>query len=276
MNLHFSKMHGLGNDFMVINAVEQPVAADLIQPAHVRQWADRRTGVGFDQLLLVEPTDRDDADFRYRIYNADGSEAGQCGNGARCLARFIRDQGLARRDSIRVQTGSGIVVLTVCNDGQVQVDMGVPRFAPDALPFRAAEQDRYLLTLEDRAVEVGAVSMGNPHAVMLTEDIRQVSVLGPQIGAHELFPQGVNAGFMQVIDRQHIRLRVYERGAGETAACGSGACAAVVVGRHWGMLDECVEVGLAGGRLHIVWPGAGAPVLMTGPAAHVFDGVIAL
>ncbi len=275
MNIRFSKMHGLGNDFMVINAVDQPVQLDA---GLIRQWSDRRTGIGFDQLLLVESADRDDVDFRYRIYNADGGEVEQCGNGARCLARFVTGQGLTNQTSIPVHTGNGIIVLNVRDDGQVQVDMGTPRFTPDSLPFNTQQQERYCLTLEDRAIEIGAVSMGNPHAVTLVEDVNQtpVEMLGPQIEAHELFPQGVNAGFMQIIDRGHINLRVYERGAGETAACGTGACAAVAVGRHWKILDERVAVGLAGGKLDIVWPGEGASVLMTGPAEHVFDGVLAV
>ncbi len=268
-------MHGLGNDFMVINAIDQPLhpCAELI-----RQWSDRRTGIGFDQLLLVEPTDRDDADFRYRIYNADGGEVEQCGNGARCFARFVSDRGLTNRTSIPVHTGNNIIVLNIRDDGQVQVDMGTPRFAPETLPFSAQQQERYILALADCAIEVGAVSLGNPHAVMLVEDVRQapVAALGPQIVTHESFPQGVNAGFMQIIDANHISLRVYERGVGETAACGTGACAAVAVGRHWQMLDEHVEVSLAGGKLGVVWPGEGSPVLMTGPAEHVFDGVIAM
>lgn len=275
MNIRFSKMHGLGNDFMIINAIDRPLHphAELI-----RQWSDRRTGIGFDQLLLVEPTDRDDADFRYRIYNADGGEVEQCGNGARCFARFVSDQGLTDRTSIPVHAGNDIIVLNIRDDGQVQIDMGTPRFAPESLPFNAQQQERYILTLADRAIEVGAVSVGNPHAVMLVEDIRlaPVAALGPQIASHELFPRGVNAGFMQIIDSGHIRLRVHERGAGETTACGTGACAAVAVGRHWQMLDEHVEVSLAGGELDIVWPGEGSPVLMTGPTAHVFDGVITL
>ncbi len=275
MNVRFSKMHGLGNDFMVIDAINQSLS---LTPERIRQWSDRRFGIGFDQLLVVEPADRNDVDFRYRIYNADGGEVEQCGNGARCFARFVRDQGLSDKTSIPVNTTGGVIVLNIQDDGQVEVDMGQPVFEPDSLPFNAEQSDRYVLVLEDRAIEIGAVSMGNPHAVMLVENIdtAPVELLGPQIESFHQFPQRVNAGFMQIIDRTHIRLRVFERGAGETLACGTGACAAVAVGRLWGMLDETVQVDLPGGILRIHWPDVSANLLMTGPADLVYHGEISL
>jgi len=276
MNLRFSKMHGLGNDFMVIDAINQTVNLDMTT---IRSWSDRHFGIGFDQLLVVEPADRDDVDFRYRIYNADGGEVEHCGNGARCFARFVRDKGLTSKTSITVNTDSGIIVLHVKEDEQVQVDMGEPRFEPTALPFNTADQQsNYELTVDGQQVSVGAVSMGNPHVVLQVDDVEAapVDILGPRIESHTDFPNRVNTGFMQIIDDQHIRLRVYERGAGETLACGTGACAAVAVGRQWGLLSDNVEVGLTGGKLVIEWQGAGSPMMMTGPATHVFDGEIRL
>jgi len=274
MNLRFSKMHGLGNDFMVIDAINQTVDlnADMI-----RSWSDRHFGIGFDQLLIVEPADRDDVDFRYRIYNADGGEVEHCGNGARCFARFVRDKQLTDKITIPVNTASGIIILHVNDDGQVRVDMGEPNFEPAALPFNAtSQQSHYDLIVSEEILSIGAASMGNPHAVLQVDDIETapVSVLGPMIESHPSFPNRVNAGFMQVIDEQHIRLRVYERGAGETMACGTGACAAVAVGRQWGMLSNHVTVELAGGKLLVEWSGPGSTVMMTGPATHVFDGEI--
>ena len=272
MALDFSKMHGLGNDFMVVDATRQAVS---FAPEKIRELSNRHTGIGFDQLLIVGPPDRDDADFSYRIFNADGGEVDQCGNGARCFADFVRRKELTDKTSIRVSTNAGLLVLKVQADGQVQVDMGSPVFAPADIPFDAAtQQDRYILTVADRGVELGAVSMGNPHAVQLVENVDSapVETLGPAIESHPAFPDRVNVGFMQIVDAGHVRLRVYERGAGETMACGSGACAAVVVGRLWGLLDETVEVALRGGKLIIQWAGNNASVQMTGPAAHVFDG----
>lgn len=277
MNIAFSKMHGLGNDFMVIDAInqdfhpDQDLTADLIQ-----QWSDRRFGIGFDQLLIVEPPDSDAVDFRYRIYNADGGEVEQCGNGARCFARFVTDHGLTSKTSIPVSTTSGIIVLHMQKNGDVQVDMGPARFQPADIPIKAELQDRYILTLPDRAIEIGAVSMGNPHAVMLTENIDTAAVetIGPAVESHELFPERTNVGFMQIMNRQHIRLRVFERGAGETLACGTGACAAAAVGRHWGLLDEDIQVSLPGGDLQIHWAGQDSHVLMTGPAVEVFQAHI--
>lgn len=276
MELEFTKMHGLGNDFVVINAMRQPIE---LNTAQIRHLADRRFGIGCDQLLLVEPPCREDVDFTYRIYNADGGEVEQCGNGARCFARYVRDQGMTDKDRITVETRSGIISLYIEPDGQVTVDMGVPRFAPADIPFIAEEQTSdYPLELTGETIEVSVVSMGNPHAVMQVDDIDSAPVaqLGPQIESHTRFPQRVNAGFMQVIDRTHIRLRVYERGAGETLACGTGACAAVVVGRQQGWLDDKVTVTLPGGDLQIRWNGNGEAVMMTGPAVSVFEGKMTL
>ncbi len=276
MPLRFTKMHGLGNDFVVFDAINQSL--DL-SPDQIRRLADRRFGIGCDQLLLVEPPRHDGVDFTYRIYNADGGEVEQCGNGARCFARFVRDKGLINSDIIRVETAAGILTLQIEADGQVTVNMGVPRFAPAEIPFEAdAAADAYPLALADDQVTVGAVSLGNPHAVMIVEDIDTAPVerLGPQIESHPRFPNRVNAGFMQILDSGHVRLRVYERGAGETLACGSGACAAVVVGRQQGRLSDKVDVALPGGHLQIQWQGPEHPVWMTGPTTTVFEGSIEL
>ncbi len=276
MKLKFSKMHGLGNDFVVIDAVNQEVA---LTPAQVRFLADRHVGVGCDQLLLVERPGKAEVDFRYRIFNADGGEVEQCGNGARCFARFVRDHGLSNKSRIPVETNSGDIVLEVEADGQVTVDMGVPRFEPDALPFVAARREaRYFLEVADEVLEIGAVSLGNPHAVLKVADVdtAPVQALGREIERHPRFPRHVNAGFMQILDQDHIRLRVFERGVGETQACGTGACAAMAVGRLWGLLGEEVRVDLTGGSLLIRWPGEGEPLLMTGPAEEVFQGEIEL
>lgn len=276
MRLHFTKMHGLGNDFVVIDAIAQSVALDRDQ---VRFLADRHFGIGCDQLLLVERPSSDEVDFRYRIFNADGGEVEQCGNGARCFARFVRDKGLTTADRIRVETAAGRMVLQVEPDGRVTVDMGVPVFEPAAIPFDAPTPGpAYKLEVAGRTVEFGAVSMGNPHAVIQVADVdaAQVAELGPAIEGHPRFPRRVNVGFMQIIDRSRIRLRVYERGAGETLACGSGACAAVAVGRQQGLLGDKVEADLRGGCLLIRWEGEGHPVRMTGPAESVFEGTIDL
>ncbi len=276
MRLRFAKMHGLGNDFVVFDGVRQAVELTSEQ---VRFLADRRFGVGCDQVLLVEPPNRPDADFRYRIFNADGSEVQQCGNGARCFARFVRDEGLTDAHEIPVETASGLIVLYVQDDGRVRVNMGVPRFEPAALPMIAEqERDRYALAAAGQTVAVGAVSMGNPHAVVEVADLdaAPVATLGPALESHEVFPERVNVGFMQVLNPRAVRLRVYERGAGETLACGTGACAAVAVGRRWGILESSVDVELPGGRLRIEWEGEGQPLWMTGPAQRVFDGEIEL
>ena len=276
MLLHFTKMHGLGNDFMVVDLVTQRARLD---EAEIRRLADRRFGIGFDQLLVVEPPRDPDMDFRYRIYNADGSEVENCGNGARCFARFVRDQRLTHKHEIHVETAGGPLTLVVQDDGQVSVDMGAPRFAPETLPFDAAE-DRVLqaLDVDGQRLEIGVVSMGNPHAVLRVEDVDTAPVerLGPTIEAHPRFPRRVNAGFMQVVSPHEIRLRVYERGSGETLACGTGACAAVASGIRQGLLESPVTVHLRGGDLRIEWAGDDAPLIMTGPAERVFDGRVVL
>ncbi len=274
MALRFSKMHGLGNDFVVIDGVRQQVTLDA---ATVRRLADRHTGIGCDQLLLVEPPPDASVDFRYRIFNADGGEVEQCGNGARCFARFVHDQGLCDKMTLRVATRAGVLELRHEADGQVTVDMGVPEFEPARIPFTAAARaTTYRLDTELGEVSFGAVALGNPHAVLQVDDPDHapVATLGPLLESHPDFPRRVNVGFLGVVDRGHVRLRVFERGVGETRACGSGACAAVVVGRQQGLLDARVAVDLAGGRLVISWLGEGEPVLMTGPATHVFEGEI--
>jgi diaminopimelate epimerase len=276
MRLKFTKMHGLGNDFVVIDAVRQTVA---LAPAQVRFLADRHFGVGCDQVLVVERPSGPGADFRYRIYNADGGEVAQCGNGARCFARFVREQGLTDKEEIRVDTDAGRLILHLLADGSVTVDMGVPRHAPAEIPLLADRESlRYSVQVDGEAWEFGAVSMGNPHAVLRVDDVDQapVETLGPRLEGHALFPRRANIGFMQVVDRHHVRLRVFERGSGETLACGSGACAAAVVGIEQGVLETPVRVDLPGGTLGISWQGRGRPVLMSGPAAAVFEGEIDL
>lgn len=274
--MQFSKMHGLGNDFMVVDAVTQNV---YFSPELIRRLSDRNRGVGFDQLLVVEPPYDPELDFHYRIFNADGSEVAQCGNGARCFARFVRIKGLTNKREIRVSTQTGRMILTVTEDEMVQVNMGEPVFDPQLVPFRAAKPEKtYILRAEDHTIFCGVVSMGNPHCVLQVEDVATASVelLGPMLESHERFPERVNVGFMQVVDRETVKLRVYERGAGETQACGSGACAAVAVGIQQGLLAEDVLVELPGGNLEILWKGPGHPLYMTGPATHVYDGFIHL
>ncbi len=274
--LKFSKMHGLGNDFVVIDAINQQVELSSEQ---ILFLADRQRGIGFDQLLLVERTSRSDVDFRYRIFNADGSEVAQCGNGARCFARFVRDKKLTAKDTIAVETASGIIFPSLLDSGDVKVDMGLPIFNPWDIPFDWSEQAiTYELVLADGATAIiGAVSMGNPHAVIVVDNIAHADVagIGPQIESHIQFPERVNVGFMDVVDPSHIKLRVYERGAGETEACGTGACAAVVSGIQRGLLARDVKVDLPGGRLLISWPDDASSVWMTGSATQVFDGEIA-
>lgn len=274
--LYFTKMHGLGNDFMVLDCTRQII--DL-QPEHIRRMADRHFGVGFDQLLMVEPGPSDDIDFGYRIFNADGSEVEQCGNGARCFARFVLDQGLTEKHSIRVQTRAGTIVLRITDSGDVEVNMGVPRLLPEQIPF-VAEQAALSHTVavqegSDETVQLSVVNMGNPHAVLRVDDVDSAPVprLGPLLEHHPRFPARVNVGFVQVLSPSHIRLRVHERGAGETLACGTGACAAAVAGQRMGWLGQEVTVDLPGGRLHIRWAGEGQPVFMQGPAVHVYDGL---
>lgn len=276
MLIEFTKMHGLGNDFIVIDAIHQPIQLTAEQ---IRFLADRHFGVGCDQLLLVEHPVRAGADFKYRIFNADGSEVAQCGNGARCFARFVKDQGLTAKDDIVVDTDAGQLVLHLTAQGLVTVNMGVPQHAPAQIPLLASEEAlSYRVELADTTVEFAAVSMGNPHAVIRVADIANAPVhsWGAVLESHALFPQRVNVGFMQIVDRQHIKLRVYERGAAETLACGSGACAAVVVGIEQGLLDRIVNVELPGGALSIEWAGRGQSVLMTGPATSVYQGQIRL
>jgi diaminopimelate epimerase len=270
--LRFTKMQGLGNDFVVIDGVRQRVA---LTPEDLRRLADRRFGVGCDQVLVVEKPTRDDVDFRYRIFNADGGEVEQCGNGARCFVHFVRQQGLTAKRTIRVETRGGIIEPTLEADGQVRVDMGVPRFEADAIPFAGdSAAPTQALEVAGEVVTISALSMGNPHAVQVVPDVEGAPVTsqGPALEHHPRFPRGVNAGYMQVVDRANIRLRVWERGAGETLACGTGACAAVVAGIRRGMLDATVRVRTRGGELTIRWDGPGEPVLMTGPAQTVFEG----
>ncbi len=275
MRMRFTKMQGLGNDFVVIDAIRQRLE---LTPGQIRQLADRHFGIGCDQVLLVELPRTDDTAFHYRIFNADGSEVEQCGNGARCFARYVRDEGLSTADSIRVGTAAGPITLELQPDGQVSVDMGLPRFDPAAIPLLArARAPAYDLGAGCRALRIGAVSMGNPHAVLsVSDDLDEAPVaeLGPRIERDPLFPQGANVGFMQRESATAIRLRVWERGVGETLACGTGACAAMVVGRLWGELDEQVKVSLPGGALVVDWLGEGTSVRMTGPAVRVFDGDI--
>jgi len=276
MKYSFSKMHGLGNDFVVFDATLSPM--DL-HPKQIRQLADRRFGVGCDQVLLVEPPREPGTDFFYRIFNADGSEVEQCGNGARCFARFVRSHGLTEKMVIPVGTAAGPIELRVLDDEQVKVNMGAPALEPRSLPFEANHRATvYSLAIAGRVVEFSAVSMGNPHAVLVVDNVQQAPVqeLGPVLESHPAFPQRVNVGFMAVRARDEIDLRVYERGTGETLACGTGACAAVVAGRLRGLLDERVLVHLPGGDLVISWRGNNEPVWMTGPAVEVFEGRVDL
>jgi len=276
MKIKFTKMHGLGNDFVVIDGVRQSVS---LTPAQLRFLGDRHFGVGCDQILLVEAPTRAELDFRYRIFNGNGGEVEQCGNGARCFVRFVHDQGLSAKREIRVETLGGVIAPRLEADGSVTVDMGVPVFVPDEIPFISPSGDLVQrLQVGNEEVEITAVSMGNPHAVQVVADVdtAPVAVQGPLIESHPRFPRQVNAGFMQIVTRQDIRLRVFERGAGETLACGSGACAAVVAGIARGLLDSPVRVATHGGELEIAWGGPRTPVLMTGPAVSVFTGEIEL
>ena len=275
VQLDYLIMQGAGNRILVVDGRKrdvEPPAADVL-----RRLADPATGPGFDQLMWVGAAQDEGLDAAYRIFNADGSEVEQCGNGARCFARFVRDQGLTEKTEIPVGTRGGDIRLYVEGDGEVRVNMGIPDFAPARIPFDAeSEADHYALDLDGETLNIGAVSMGNPHAVLLVDDVKSapVSGLGPLIECHRRFPRRVNAGFMQVLDPAHIRLRVYERGSGETLACGTGACAAVSVGRRWGLLGEEVTVSLPGGELRIRWPGEGEALWMIGPAVTVFEGSI--
>lgn len=278
MLLRFTKMHGLGNDFVLLDLISQSVS---IGKEQIRALADRRLGVGFDQLLIVEPPNSPDTDFSYRIFNADGSEAEQCGNGARCFLRFVRDRGLTTKTQIRLSTNTGVIEARLEPDGNITIDMGAPVLEPGNIPFVAERaQITYQLAVampmcgSRKEFAISSVNMGNPHAVLVVDDLEQapVSQLGPLIENHARFPQRVNVGFMQVISRSEIRLRVFERGVGETRACGTGACAAVVAGRLRGLLDETVDVKLTGGDLSVSWAGDNASVMMTGPASRVYEG----
>lgn len=276
MRLRFTKMHGLGNDFVVFDGVSQHVA---LTPEQCRRIADRHFGIGCDQILLVEKSGRTDVDFRYRIFNADGGEVEQCGNGARCFVRFVHDAGLTTKAAIRVETASGVIEPELLPSGLVKVNMGAPRFVPAEIPFVAeAEALTYPLRVGDHTLDIAALSMGNPHAVLRVNDLDRapVAVLGAAIESHRRFPQRVNAGFMQVLTPHDIRLRVYERGTGETLACGTGACAAAVAGIRQAWLKSPVSVHTRGGDLVIEWAGPGQPVFMTGPAVTVFEGEIEL
>ena len=274
LGLRFTKMHGQGNDFVMLNGIAQKIS---LSPEQTRRIADRHFGIGCDQILLVEAPTRNDTDFRYRIFNADGGEVEQCGNGARCFAHFVRDQELTDKTELRVETLSGVIEPRIEDDGSVTVNMGAPRFTPADIPFTAnAEALHYQLDVSGQVFTVGVVSMGNPHAVQVIADVNSAPVreIGPLIERHTRFPKRVNAGFMQVVSRTQIRLRVWERGAGETLACGTGACAAVVTGIGWGLLDACVLVSARGGELTVRWAGPGADVFMSGTTATVYSGEI--
>ena len=276
MRLKFTKMHGLGNDFVVLDATRAPIRLDA---GELSALADRHFGIGCDQVLQIEPPRTPDTDFYYRIFNADGGEVEQCGNGARCFVRYVHEKGLSGKREIRVGTLGGVIIPRLEADGQVTVNMGMPTFDPAGIPFQALEQAlTYDLDIDGERIEISALSIGNPHAVQLVSDVTvaPVTTQGPQIERHPRFPRGVNAGFLQVVDRAHARLRVYERGAGETLACGTGACAAAVAGIARGFLAPAVTITMRGGDLGISWAGPGAPVMMTGPAVTVFEGEIEL
>ena len=275
--LRFAKMHGLGNDFMVVDLVTQNLA---LRPGDIRRWSDRRTGIGFDQLLAVLPPSDPEADFRYRIFNRDGSEAEQCGNGARCFAKFVRDHGLTVKQNLTIETANGVIRTRLLDADQVEVEMGTPDLAPEQVPFRAELAEplgdglRHRLDMEETTVALTPVSIGNPHAVIEVEDIVNAPVkrLGTQVQSSPAFPEGVNVGFLQIVQPDFARLRVYERGAGETRACGSGACAAMVAGRLSEQLLAEATISLRGGEVRLRWPGEGESVTMTGPATQIYDG----
>jgi len=275
--IKFTKMHGLGNDFVVIDAINQDIS---LTSAQIKFIADRNFGVGCDQLLMVEKPVKKNADFKYRIFNADGSEVAQCGNGARCFARFVRDKGLTNKNEITVDTDSGQLILTLDSNGLITVNMGIPIHLPKDIPLHTEQQAlSYTVPVNDSEVVLGAVSMGNPHAVIIVDDINRAAVaeLGAALESHPFFPERANIGFMQIINRQYIKLRVYERGAAETLACGSGACGAVVIGIEQNLLDQKdITVELPGGTLEINWAGRGHAVFMKGPAISVFEGQIEL
>lgn len=274
MLLRFTKMHGLGNDFVVVDRLSQHVR---LNKGLVKRLGDRRFGIGFDQLLVVDHPHDPDIDFRYQIFNNDGNEVAQCGNGARCFAKYVTDKRLTGRNPIRVQTNTGTLELQIMKDRQVRVNMGVPELDPQGVPFQAQQRAlTYMLEVAGRSVELSVIALGNPHAVIVVDDCANAPVaeLGEQIGAHECFPEGINVGFMQVVDNTNFELRVFERGAGETLACGSGACAALVAGQLRGLLENKACAHLRGGLLQLEWQGEGQPVLMTGPATTVYEGQI--
>ena len=276
MDIHFTKMHGLGNDFIVLNNLDNEYSLSTEQ---ISLLGNRHFGIGFDQLLVIESAAEADIDFSYRIFNIDGQEAEHCGNGARCFAAFVKDKKLTNKEVVKVETAKGDIELIINDDGRVLVDMGEPVFEPGRIPFVAEQESPvYSVSVLDEAVELSAVSMGNPHAVMLVDDMAnaKVETLGALLESHTSFPNRVNVGFMQVVNRETIKLRVFERGVGETQACGSGACAAVAAGIHRGLLDEQVSVQLLGGELMIQWAGGNNSLLMTGSATKVFDGKINL
>ena len=276
MQLKFTKMHGAGNDFVVIDLITQRFE---LKSRHIRLLADRRLGIGCDQVLVVEAPRMPQVDFRYRIYNADGEEVEHCGNGARCFARFVREKRLTRKRVISVESAAGILQLRVHDKHQVEVDMGIPQLEPAEIPYTATTRlSCYSMEVDGQSLQIGAVSMGNPHAVLRVDnvDTSKLEHLGPLIQSHADFPKRTNAGFMQVVSEQEINLRVYERGVGETLACGTGACAAVVYGISRGWLHDTVTVSLPGGKLKIFWPGEGSSVIMTGPTAVVFEGTISI
>lgn len=275
-HLKFTKMHGLGNDFMVLDGTQKSLDLKVDE---IKAWSDRYFGIGFDQLLVVESTQTKGVDFRYRIFNADGSEVQQCGNGARCFAQFVREKGLTDKKEITVETASGQIILSVEKNGWIKVNMGKPNFLPQALPFTVpTESEHYDLEVMGETFDIGAVSMGNPHAVIRVDEIEQAPVasVGSAIESNPQFPERVNVGFAEKVDSTHLKLRVYERGTAETMACGTGACAAMAVFRRWQEVDEQVTISLPGGDLLIEWSGnAEDPVWMTGPATTVFEGEIA-
>ena len=274
MRLRFTKLHGAGNDFVVVVAIHAPFSLDA---SSIRRLADRHFGIGFDQMLVVEPARSPDTDFYYRIFNADGGEVSQCGNGARCFVRYVHDKGLSAKNAMRVETQAGIIEPRLEKDGRVTVNMGVPIFEPARIPFVAERRaSTYSFEVDGRRLEISAVSMGNPHAVQIVPDVDTAPVAseGPLIERHARFPERVNAGYLQIVGRRQIKLRVFERGAGETLSCGTGACAAVVAGIARGLLDSPVQVDTRGGVLEITWPGEAQPVSMAGPARSVFEGEI--
>ena len=272
MSLHFTKMHGLGNDFMVINNLDGKL---ILSPSRIQDWSDRHTGIGFDQLLVVNESTHKDAEFDYQIFNASGEEVEHCGNGARCFAKYVSDNNLTTHRSINVNTTNGLITLHLQQDGEVTVAMGVPTFAPSTVPFLAEhDQQFHTLDVDGQEIQVGVAAIGNPHVLLQVDDIHQapVSKMGPLIESHERFPQRVNVSFMQIIDRQQVKLRVYERSVGETRACGSGACAAVAIAHRQNLLDKNVQVTLPGGDLKVYWPNIHSSIEMTGPCSTVFEG----